>query len=281
MTRLLIVNADDFGLNESANEGIVQSHLAGAVTSTTLMVNAPAAEPAVRLAKLHPDLGVGLHFNLTWGRPVSDPCRIPALLDSSGAFFDRSGLARRLLSGRVPASQVVTELRAQVARFEEFGLRPTHIDSHQHVHAFGAVFAAVAQQCVSAGIPMRVPWVASGESATMSRKLRRAVLSALLSRASGPWRDRVRWNDDLGSVFDLGAVDGEYADAHYRNILGNARGEVFELMVHPVTDAAAMQGYTRVGEVGEAEWKYLTQGSLAGVASAAGFRLGNYRELAA
>jgi predicted glycoside hydrolase/deacetylase ChbG (UPF0249 family) len=279
--RLLIVNADDFGLNEAATNGIIQSHRAGTVTSTTLMVNAPAAEQAATLAREHPALGVGLHFNLTWGRPLSAPDDVPALVGADGAFLPREKLARRLLLGRVPTQQVATELQAQLWRIEELGIRPTHIDSHQHVHAFGAVFSAVARHCADAGIPMRVPWVASDHNVSTGRRLRRALLRTLLARSTARWRGRVRWNDGLGSVFDLGVHGEPLEDAHYRRILERAHGQCFELMVHPVTDAHAMDGYTRIGEVAEAEWRYLRTGRLAEIAQAMGFRLGSYRDLAA
>lgn len=279
--RLLIVNADDFGLNEAANAGIIQSHQAGSVTSTTLMVNAPAGEAAARLAHRNPELGVGLHFNLTWGRPLSAPEQVPALLADDGTFVSRGLLGRRVVAGRVPAAQVALELQAQFERLRELGVQPTHIDSHQHVHGFGVVFDAIAGQCTSAGIPMRVPWAARDTATGITRRLRRSLLAALLARSTRRWRGRVRWNDGIGSVFDLGLDAQEFGDAHYLRILTRARGHAFELMVHPVVDAQAMQGYTQIGAVGEAEWRYLRTGSLRALAQAIGFRLGSYRDLVA
>jgi predicted glycoside hydrolase/deacetylase ChbG (UPF0249 family) len=277
--RLLIVNADDFGLNDAANAGIIETHRAGAVTSTTLMANAPAAETAAHLAAAHPSLGVGLHFNLTWGRPLSDPGRVPALIDATGQFHGRDMLARRALTGRLPGQQVALELAAQWRRLLELGIQPTHVDSHQHVHAFAPVFSAVATHCAQAGIPMRVPWVASERHRSIARRARRALLATLLARSTSRWRGRVRWNDGMGSVFDIGADGQPLDDSHYRAILEAARGDAFELMVHPVNDAAAMEGFTRVGAVGEAEWRYLRTGGLAAVAAGAGFRVGSYRDL--
>lgn len=279
--KLLIVNADDFGLVDAANEGIVDAYLAGSVTSTTMMVNAPASERAALLAQRHPGLGVGLHFNLTWGRPLSHPVDVPALLDGNGMFLTREQLARRLLLGRVPAEQLRRELEAQAARLLQLGVNASHVDSHQHVHGFGRVFAVVAAHCASKGIPMRVPWVAHGEGGSMGRRLRRALLANMLSRQVTRWQGKVQWNDGLGSVFDLGTVPGEFQGHHYRRILDMASGQVFELMVHPVNSAEAMKGYTRIGAIGEAEWQYLRTGSLSSLASEAGFRLGSYRDLPA
>lgn len=280
MSKLLIINADDFGLNDAANEGIVQCFLAGSVTSTTLMVNAPATGRAVVLAKRYAGLGVGLHFNLTWGRPVSAPHDVPALLDKEGNFLPRSSLAWRLLAGRVPQSQIERELQAQYERMRELGLQPTHVDSHQHVHGFGVVFSRVASLCADAGIPMRVPWVAESDGGGVRRRMRRTLLARMLARSTRRWQGRVRWNDGLGSIFDLGMEGGPLDDSHYRSVLRHAKGNAFELMVHPVTDAAAMEGYTRIGATAESEYHYLARGTLAALAVEEGFVVGNFRNLA-
>lgn len=63
MTKFLIVNADDFGYSYGINKGIIEAHEKGIVTSTSVMVNAIAADEAKDLAK-YPDLSVGLHFEL-------------------------------------------------------------------------------------------------------------------------------------------------------------------------------------------------------------------------
>ncbi|MBW8312220.1 MAG: ChbG/HpnK family deacetylase [Rhizobium sp.] len=277
--KLLIVNADDFGLNAAANAGIIACHQAGSVTSTTLMANAPGFDEAVALARANPALGVGLHFNLTWGEPLAGAAQVPSLVGEDGRLLSREPLGRRALLGRLVPAELRRELDAQFDRLQDHGIAASHVDSHQHVHAFGPVFAAVAMHCQARSLPMRVPWVAADRQSSPARRLRRAVLSALLSRATRRWQGRVRWNDSLGSVFELGEAGARLEDAHYRQLLARATGPVHELMVHPVTSAEAMQGYTRVGPVAEAEYHYLRQGRLAALAAEAGYRLGNYREL--
>ncbi|MBD7988317.1 ChbG/HpnK family deacetylase [Luteimonas sp. Sa2BVA3] len=279
--RLLIVNADDFGLNAAANAGIIECFRAGSVSSTTLMANTPGFAEAVTLAKANPGLGVGLHFNLTWGKPLLGLPAVLTLVDSAGNFRDRGRLGRQALAGRLPQDAVEQELEAQFQRLRSHGLRVTHVDSHQHVHAFSPVFSAVAKLCARERIPMRVPWVASGQAGSLARRARRAVLGAALGTSVRRWRGRVRWNDGLGSVFDLGGAGGHLSIANYREILKNAPPGVFELMVHPVTSAAAMEGYTRVGAVGEAEYRWLRRGELGELARSLGFRIGSYDDLPA
>jgi predicted glycoside hydrolase/deacetylase ChbG (UPF0249 family) len=278
--RRLIVNADDFGLNDAATDGIAECFLRGTVTSTTLMVNAPAAGRAAQFAADHSKLGVGLHFNLTWGRPLSARQDVPALVDANGQFWERSLLSKRLLFGKVPRSQIEIELNAQLVRVKELGIQPTHVDSHQHVHAFPVVFHAVAERCASLRIPVRAPWVAPEARPPLLRRARRFALKTLIWQAARKWRGEVIWNDGLGSVFDVREIGLPLGDAHYRRILSGADGNAFELMVHPVTDARAMDGFTRIGQVSEAEWRYLRTGQLLRLAEELGFVMSSYRDLA-
>lgn len=99
----LIVNADDLGLSEGVNEGIVEAHTRGIVTSASLMVDEPGTEEG---AQLGGELSVGLH----------------AVLDHRGQML-------------VPLKKLPQELERQLARFEELvGSSPTHLDSHHHIH---------------------------------------------------------------------------------------------------------------------------------------------------
>ena len=130
-TRTLVVNADDFGASEGVNRGVVQAHVHGIVTSTSLMVTGHAAEHAARLAGEHPGLGVGLHWDLD-----EEDLREPVPLED--------------------ASAVRRELARQLEAFERLmNLPPTHVDSHHHVHRRDEI-APIARELASAlGVPLR------------------------------------------------------------------------------------------------------------------------------
>ncbi|PYE44561.1 carbohydrate deacetylase [Paenibacillus barcinonensis] len=146
----LIINADDFGLSPGVNQGIVEAYQAGGISSTTLMVNMPGFSDAIRLARLHSELGVGLHFNLTYGRPVSDVRHVPSLVQKDGCFHPISETGSRELR------EIEIELLAQWERFIASGLYPTHLDAHHHLHqVFPDVYKAMAQLAIKENIPMR------------------------------------------------------------------------------------------------------------------------------
>jgi len=138
----LIVNADDFGLDPDYNQLTLRAFQRGVISSATLMANMPAFEDACRLSHEHALLGrIGLHFNLTHGAPLS-PAILgqPAFCNAQGQFD--LNLSRSAL--RLPASAaqaVAQELQAQWQRCLDQGLRPSHIDSHQHVHNLWPVAA--------------------------------------------------------------------------------------------------------------------------------------------
>ncbi|WP_019420257.1 carbohydrate deacetylase [Paenibacillus sp. OSY-SE] len=126
MHHFLIINADDFGLSRSVNEGIAAAHHAGTVTSTSLMVNMPGFYDAVSLAKAIPSLGVGLHFNLTYGSPISEPAQVHSLIRHDRTF---NGTHTDWIE-----QDVERELYAQYRLMISNGLAPTHVDSHCHIH---------------------------------------------------------------------------------------------------------------------------------------------------
>lgn len=139
MERRLIINADDFGMTEGISEGIIKAHLEGVVTSTTLMANMPAAAYAIKLAQKTPDLGVGIHLNLTTGRPISTPEKVRTLVDKSGTFYPQKILISRLVKWKIDRLEILAEFTAQIEKALELGLFPTHLDSHHHIHLYPIV----------------------------------------------------------------------------------------------------------------------------------------------
>ena len=234
MVRRLIVNADDFGLAGSVSTGIIDVYQAGQLSSTTLMVNMPGTEEAVDLAERHPGLGVGLHFNLTEGRPLTDA---RSLIDSDGAFLLRGELIRRSVRGRVEQGEITRELTAQLDRFVSLGLTPTHLDSHQHVHMVPTVFRAMAPVLRERVRALRVV-VPAGHHTSRPQPTTMAVNAMLrLSAASIRRRFPGRTNDRFVSLHQLHASQPWNEDA-YRCLIDSLPSQgVTELMVHPFAEA--------------------------------------------
>lgn len=121
----IIINADDFGICNGINYGIVDCYEKGILTSTTLMVTMGGAEHAAKLAKQYPGLGIGLHLNITLGKPLTDG---KSLVGDNGQFIKPKDMPS---NHHYNAEEVYREFLAQYKRFIELmGRKPTHLDSH-------------------------------------------------------------------------------------------------------------------------------------------------------
>jgi predicted glycoside hydrolase/deacetylase ChbG (UPF0249 family) len=137
--RVLIVNADDFGLAPSVNDGITRAHESGVVTSASLMVRAAGADQAATYARAHPSLSVGLHVDLyEWSYREDQWVADYEVVDARDIDAVRAEVERQLHA-----------FQALVAR------PPTHLDSHQHAHREEPVAAVLADAAVALGVPLR------------------------------------------------------------------------------------------------------------------------------
>ena len=130
--KTLIINADDFGYSRGVNWAIVDSHRRGILTSTTIMPAMPGFDHAVELARETPTLGIGVHLTLTCGRP---------LLQGHTTLVNERGEFPRLGFYEDPETcvsrdEVRAEWQAQIDKVLAAGIRPTHLDSHHHIHTY-------------------------------------------------------------------------------------------------------------------------------------------------
>jgi len=139
VSRVLIVNADDFGLSSGVNRGIARAHDEGIVTSTSAMVRQDAIEEAAELARTRPKLSVGLHIDLSeWVYHAGEWVPLYEVVVGE----DRAA--------------VEAEVAAQLASFLSlFGRQPTHLDSHQHRHLEDPVRSVVVDVGRRLGVPVR------------------------------------------------------------------------------------------------------------------------------
>lgn len=149
----LIVNADDYGFSPGVTEGILQAHHGGIVTSTTLAANMPCAGEAVRRLSEAPCLGVGVHLNISQGPALSDEAR--SALAGPDGLMNRTaaGLIRDCLLNPRLLDAFEAEFDAQIRWALDHGLKPTHLDTHRHTHAFAPIFIRVARLARRYSIP--------------------------------------------------------------------------------------------------------------------------------
>ena len=150
--RRIIINADDFGLTSGVNRAIVESHVRGVVTSTTLMACGAQFDEAISLASEIPRPSVGCHVVLVDGWPVLKGSEVACLLPRGAQRFrdGLAGFACQAVAGRLDEAQIEEEITAQIRKLQSAGIMASHLDSHKHTHMFPAVFRATiraARQC--------------------------------------------------------------------------------------------------------------------------------------
>ncbi len=140
----IIINADDFGMTKSVNKAIFEIAKKGALSSTTVMVNMPYASEAKELLELN--ISIGLHFNLTEGKPISDKSKVQSLVDNDGNFLGKPDFMKRIKSKQIKQEEVLIELEAQYNKlYEVIGDRLDHFDSHQGLNKLNVVNKALLQ----------------------------------------------------------------------------------------------------------------------------------------
>lgn len=289
----LIVNGDDFGMAPGVNRAIVRAHREGILSSTSLLANGASFDEAVRLARENPRLGVGVHLNLTQGRPLSDPGTLGALLGAGGEFLGSAEpLYFRMLLNRISEGAIEQEFRAQIEKVRDAGLRPTHLDGHQHVHMWPPVFRVTARLAAEYGL-----------AGVRSSRERRVDFRGLWRRNSG-FRGTILQQAGVGlglaylsvtsraALAEAGVATPDYFygvsatgflnRGTLEDILRDVPDGVSELMAHPgYVDAELERVETRLVAQREKELDALTWPGARILAQELGIQLVTYRALAA
>ncbi len=231
----LIVNADDFGLTAGVSRGILDAHRRGIVTSTTLLVNRDI-DPALLEELKSSGLGVGLHLNLTLGAPVSNPKRVPSLVDDEGKLIRDA----REAAARAKADEARIELGAQIDAFRRMlGGFPTHLDSHHHVGRHEPILELVFDFAKAIKVPVRSQ---DDEVRTAARRLKLSTPDHFMGE-SGPeaYWSRERLLAHLGSLPD-GVSEFMTHPGYYDQDLAYSRyGRQREVELRGLTDPAVRE----------------------------------------
>lgn len=249
--RSIIVTADDFGAAPCIDNAIRSAVATGQITAVSALTNYPRSTDAI--ASLHrdfPELGIGVHLNITSGPPRTDPIQLGVICDSNGAFLGLAGLMDQL--GDVNRATLEYELRAQIETIFAADVVPDHLSSHHNILAiyppFQDIMLRLAQEY---RLPVRTPMAISqthswrfGYAKTRQRAIRNIV--GLLRRRPrralrllpGTYLRLMRSKRllrELGIPAPDHMIDSLYGEATVRNIrhiLQHLPSGVSELVVH-------------------------------------------------
>ncbi len=242
------------------------------------MVGAPAAAPAVELARRLPRLAVGLHLALVEAKPVLPAAAVPDLVDGNGRFRANMALAgaAMFLLPRV-RKQMQAEIRAQFEAFRATGLTLDHVNAHKHFHLHPSILSTIIDLAAEFGVrDVRVPVEPA------------AILARVEDARSGPAAVALnRWARLQGArlkraglaapdqVFGL-AWSGAVTLSRLQGLIAHLPEGVTEIYAHPATAsgfAGAAPGYRY-----EQELAALTSSDLRDQVAAAGIRCGGFAD---
>jgi predicted glycoside hydrolase/deacetylase ChbG (UPF0249 family) len=260
--RVLIVNADDFGMYGAVNAAIIESIDHGIASSCSLMVPCPAARRAMQLLRLRPDIPFGIHLTLVcdavrdrWG-PTAPRSRVPSLLDETGELFAPARVTELLEQARL--DEVELEFRAQIDAVMSLGLRPTHLD--WHCLADGGrddIYDLTVALASEYGLAVRTWLEPAGQ------KLRRLGLPVL----DNPFLDS----------FSL-QLDGKAAQ--YAELVRGLPAGLTEWAVHPGLGDRAAQGIEPEGwQVRRTDYEFLTSSVARELVEEEGIAVIDYRSI--
>ncbi len=235
--RRLIINADDFGADEARNAGIEEAVHAGVVTGISILPNGPALKDGLQriLSWTQRNLSVGVHLNLSEGKPLTQGLK--ALTDRKGSFLGKINAHHLLMEHRDSTLKeaISQELSLQIESILDQGLSIDHLDGHQHVHIFPAVFPVLINKVVKYRIPwIRVPAEPSPlpPSDAIPAFLRReaSFFTRVAKKAKAKLRDRpVRTADHFRGLY----LTTRLTLTALTDVLREIPSGLTELMVHP------------------------------------------------
>jgi len=285
----LIVNADDLGWTEGVNRGIAEAHRKGLVTSTSLLASGPSFGSALEIARTNPELGVGVHLNLSDGPPTAKPEDVRGLLNDAGELEGGpESLLLRIASRSLNLEEVEHEWDAQIRKIRDSRITPTHLDGHKHVQMLPGLFEVALRLAKKHGIrAIRVSHeesklralLSSGREQKAGVVLKQGVQARglkLLARDAREMADHagLATCDHFCGIAQTGVLTREGVES----LLKNLPQGTTELMCHPgYVDESLRRSATRLQESRQVELDILTDPAVRKLVATQGIRLISYQ----
>ncbi len=271
--KLLMVHADDAGMCHSVNLATAEALASGAVQSASIMVPCPWFTEMAETARQHPEYDLGLHLTLTsewkyyrW-RPVAPPEKVKGLLDPDGYTWRDV----RSAASHATAAEVETELRAQIDRARQFGVKFTHLDTHMGtLYARPDFFDVYTKLAKEAKVPCMLPRPSGLSRAELKEYPITAEMLERKEREGQVLLDRL-----VTGV----SGRGEERNASYRKFLRELQPGVTKLIVHLAKDDTEIRGVTNNWQARWDDFQYWTGAESRALLHELKIRPITYREL--
>ena len=251
----LVINADDFGFSETVNEAILKSFRFGILPSTSIMANGKLFDHAVEIIRSNPKLDIGVHLTLVEEKPILNQNKIPSLVVENGNFYKHAiDFTKKYLSEKISIEEVRNELKAQIEKLLDHGIKISHIDSHQHLHILPRILDITIELANRYKIKfIRIPKEKfSAYMFANFKSVYRIAQMAALNYFCSKAKEKISFKTDHFAGFYFG---GKLSKQNLITLINHlpANGNC-ELMCHPgLEDVSNLNNFSQYRKVEEAE----------------------------
>lgn len=254
----VVINADDFGINEVVTYEIERMIELGAISSTTIMANGLCLDEVKRFTELHPEISFGIHFCISEFDSItkSQTFYKYGLLNEDGTFVKHKIFSLESFPEDLREA-IRVELESQVKVLKDLGINISHADSHHHSHTIpeiSDVFMTVMKnngiKRVRLGMQPDIKYmiskrlsskknngaiisIPSGQQENSARPVKLMNLVKKITRYARLMYNRVRLNKSLKKNFAVVNRFFPYEEFYLRFEEFKDSNNTFELMCHP------------------------------------------------
>jgi len=248
----LIITADDFGAATNINEGIEDAADMHSITCISVLSGFPESLPWLKnICAKHPEIGIGVHLNITTGKPLLESRKIRSLVKNDGNFYTLVELLPRLQD--ISTSELRSELRAQILLLVHNDVHITFISDQNGILTYYTPFFEVILELASEfHLAVRSPVLASVKYplefpvSKMTLHAKKTVLKAAFMKPvkiAGMIKyigiheieRKIEMLDSLGILHSDILIDNFWeltSQANYKYIIGHLPEGTSELIVH-------------------------------------------------
>lgn len=255
----LVINADDYGLCNSVNNGIIECINNGIVSDLSFIINPPFLQNSIEILKTNEIVNIGVHLNFTMGKPLNSGNS--TITDSKGNFQKTSTHFVNYLFSKINPTEIYEEGKTQIEILLSNGFNITHFDTHQNIHVLPPFFDAITElrKKYSPQAYIRFPNERIGLPFRykISNWKRMFILNSLTGVLLAK-KEKGKTIQTIGGDF--------FNNAHPHNVfqkvlhrIENRAYTTFELAVHPGFISDEISGYDTYIHGREIEFKFLSQ----------------------
>ncbi len=257
--KTLVINADDFGLCDSVNSGILECYRNGLVSDFSFIINPDFYIQSIERLKKEKIVEFGIHFNVTLGKSISG---LPSCLtDNEGKYYSTKQHFFNYLFGKINVEEVYKELESQLNIFISNGFIITHFDTHQNVHLIPPIFDAITKlkNKYNPKVIIRLPseTIFFPHKYKLTNVLRIFIFNILTAFLKRKFKLK-SLVQAIGGDFFNNKNNEKVVPQVIKNIL-KSKSNVFEMAVHPGYYSDKILDYDTYAIQREWELKYLSK----------------------